>query len=268
MLEQQINRALYNRCTAWGNLRQAALLKGCRGDGLAGRCCIISVNNQRTMIVLLRCRFYFTQLAAGLPAAIVAPSGRTEQVAHFFLQANVFTPAIRPDISPLVENNVCRGMVAQVGSKAVLQLLIVFSGQFGLESAKHFVPDNKKHAHVLIEVFGVGGMVYAVVRGCYQYIFQPTQFVYFFGMYQYAPNLCGGIYKCNIKRLKTAEGNRYKINKPVQWFHYGRTKTHCKIKFLRRMMGYMGGPEKADMVICAVQPVVHKIFCYEQSQPI
>ncbi len=34
------------------------------------------------------------------------------------------------------------------------------------------------------------------------------------------------------------------------------------------MMCYMGSPEQAAIMIGAVQPILHKIFCYKQSYPV
>ena len=58
-------------------------------------------------------------------------------------------------------------------------------------------------------------MVYPVVGGGHEQIFQKTQLPDFFGMHQDPPGLGGGIHKGNIYGLKPEQGNRNKIKKTI-----------------------------------------------------
>src|SRR5688500_4829163 len=70
-------------------------------------------------------------------------------------------------------------LVVDIFSDAIDHLLLFF-----LVSAKDTVPDNKRSPVIFINVFLLRTMVYAVIGGCSQPVFDPRmQFSYVFGVY-------------------------------------------------------------------------------------
>jgi len=65
------------------------------------------------------------------------------------------------------------------------------------------IPYDQEHAHVLVQVFRVGSMMYPVMRRRHKDIFKPAHFMYQFGMHKYSPDLRGGINKNDIERVET-----------------------------------------------------------------
>ena len=75
-------------------------------------------------------------------------------------------------------------------------------------------------------------------------------------MHKNAPNLGCGINENNIKRPETAQCKRDKINEPVQRLEHGRPEPDSKVHVLRRVMCDVDCPEKADLMIEAMKPVI------------
>ena len=93
--------------------------------------------------------------------------------------------------------------------------------KFFLKSAKHFIPYDKAHAHIFVEIADVTGVVNPVMAGAYKESLKPAgHFVNVFCVYQYAVGLCDGIHKNNIYGMKTHEYNRDKINETVYRLKY------------------------------------------------
>src|SRR5688572_10099642 len=111
-------------------------------------------------------------------------------------------------------------------------------------------------------------MMHAMMRRSYEHIFQPSHFANHFRMHKDAPDLRGGIHKHNIQCLETHQCKGNKINETIQWLKYGRPEAYRKIHMLRRMMRDMHCPEQTDLMVETMQPVVQKIFQYDQHEPI
>src|SRR6478609_4814616 len=67
-------------------------------------------------------------------------------------------------------------------------------GQFFLEGAENFIPDNKYLRKIFINVFGVDSMMHPVMRWCYNNLFEETHFV---DMPCMIPELRKQLYGCN-----------------------------------------------------------------------
>lgn len=145
----------------------------------------------------------------------MAPSRRAEEVVPALPEAQVFAAQVLPDTSPFMKDDIHRVFILQRFGKPVFDRLVLPGREFRLKSAEEPVPDDQEHTHVLVEVPGIGTMVYAVVRWRNEYIFQPAHFVYFFSVYQDPPGLGGGIDKGDINGPESAERDRDEINKTV-----------------------------------------------------
>src|SRR4051794_21617214 len=66
--------------------------------------------------------------------------------------------------------------------------------QFWLERSKEFIPENKYLCIVLVNVFGVDGMMHPVMRWGHNYLFQEAHFFYMLCM---IPKLCKQMQWCN-----------------------------------------------------------------------
>ncbi len=146
--------------------------------------------------------FCGSELFTGKTAAVMAPAGGSECILPFFLPADVFPYEILPNGLPFVEDDACRPRIFQRFCQPIADGFIFGSGQFGLEGAEQLVPDNEEHAHVLVEVLHVRGMVDPVMGGGDQDILQPTHLADEFCMDENAPYLGGRVHKDDIHRLK------------------------------------------------------------------
>src|SRR6185312_12976631 len=191
-----------------------------------------------------------------------------KDILPFFLPADILPGKIFADGLPLMEDNVPRAGVLQGFGQSKLNGFILGFGQFGLKGPEELVPDDEEHPHVPVEVFAIGGVVYTVMRWGDQDIFEPTHFVDQFGVDKDAPDLGRGIHEEDIQRPEAEECQRYKINKTVKRLEDRRPETYRKIEVFRRVMRDMYRPEKADLMVPAVQPVIEEILTEQQQQPI
>ena len=71
------------------------------------------------------------------------------------------------------------------------------------KGAEYPVPDDEGHAHVLIKIRGIAGMMHTVVRRGNEYIFYPAgQFFDRLCMHQYTIGLCQCIHEQDIYRVE------------------------------------------------------------------
>lgn len=203
-----------------------------------------------------------------MTAAIMAPAGRAKKVIPALAGGEPFFTQILADTLPFMHDDMQRVLFCQGLGQSIPDGLVFGWRQLWLKSAKEPVPDDQEHAHVLIQVPGIGTMVHTVVGGGDEKIFQETQLIDLFGMNQYAPGLRRSIYKGDIDGLKTEPGNRDKINETIERLQHGRTKAYRKIELGRGMMGDMRGPEEPAVMVHPVQPVVHEILEDDQQDPV
>ena len=213
-------------------------------------------------------RFRLSKLFAGLTASVVAPAGRAENILPSFFPADVAPGEIFSYRRPFVEDEVDGAGFFHWRGEAVFPGLVFFGGEFRLEGAEELVPNDQEHAHILIEVFGVGSVMYPMVRRGDQDIFEPAHFVDQFGMHKNPPNLRRRVHKYNIDGPEAEAGERNEVDEPVEGLEDRGTEAHCKIHFFRGMMGDMDSPEKADLMIPAMQPVIQEVFGQQEQEPI
>ena len=203
-----------------------------------------------------------------MSTAVVAPSGRPEQIIPALPETESFPAEVSGDAHPLVKNDVHRVFFFQWFGESVADRLIGCCRQFWLKGAEELIPDDEEHAHVLIQIFCIGSMMNPVVGGRYEDMFDPAEFVHFLRMHQDAPDLCDGINESDINGPVSAQRDRYEIKKTVQRFHDGRSETHGEIEFGRRVVGDMCGPEQPAHMVHPVQPVIHEIFEDQEADPV
>jgi len=212
--------------------------------------------------------FSLTHLFTGLPAAVMAPPGRAEQVEPFLFPAYIVTGKVLADAVPFMKDDVDGVGLFRLFCQPEFYVLILFCRKFGLKGPEKLIPYNKEHAHVLIQVAGVGSVVDPVMGGGHQYVFQPAHFADELCMYKDAPYLGHGIHKEDVQGLKPQVSQWNKVDKTVQRLKDRTPETHCKIHVFGGMMGNVDGPEQADLMVPPVQPVVKKIFCQQQEKPV
>ena len=96
-------------------------------------------------------------------------------------------------------------------------------------------------------------------------IFEPAHFVDQLGVYEYPPDLGGGVHQDDIKRPEAQEGQGNEVHEPVEGLEDGGTETHRKVHFFGRMMRDVYGPEQADLVIPAMQPIIDEVFGQQEK---
>ena len=212
--------------------------------------------------------FCFSKLITRQSAAVMAPAGRSEDILPFLLPADIVPGQVLADGLPFVENDVYRPAVFQGFGQPVFDGFIFRFRQFRLKGAEKLVPDDKEHTHVPVEIFYIRGMMDAVMTGGHQDVFQPAHFVDELGVDKDAPDLGGGIHEDDIQRPEAQKSQGNKIDKTVKRLEDRRPETHRKIKMVGRVMGDMHRPEKADLVIPAMQPVIEEVFRQQQQEPI
>src|SRR5450432_10092 len=111
-------------------------------------------------------------------------------------------------------------------------------------------------------------MVNPVVGRCYENIFEPAHFPDQLGMNKNPPDLGGRVNKYNVERPEPKPDQWHKVNKPVQGLKNRGPETNGKIHQIGGMMGYMNGPEKPDLMIKAVKPVIKEVFTKNQQYPV
>ena len=107
-----------------------------------------------------------------------------------------------------------------------------------------------------------------VMTGCDQDIFQPAHFADELGVDEDTPDLCRRIHKNDIQRSEAQEGQGDKIDETIERLKDRRPETYREIEMFGRVMGDVYRPEKADLVVPAVQPVVEEILCQQQHEPV
>jgi hypothetical protein len=156
------------------------------------------------------------------------------------------------DSLPFVENGLGQALLLDGFGEAVLRRL---TGKFFLKCAENAVPDDKAHAHVLVEILNVARVVHAVVRGRYENVFQPAQFAYVFGMNDNAVNLCDGVHYDNVSRVETDQCKRNEIDETIERLKYRRAEAGGQVEMLRRVVRHMNGPEQTTMMVHIMQGV-------------
>lgn len=212
--------------------------------------------------------FNGSHLFAGESAAIVAPTGGSEEVVPFFFPADIFAGEVLSDLVPFVEDHIDGTLVFEWFCKAVFAWLIFFFCEFGLKGAEQLVPDDQEHAHVLIEVFGIAGMMDPVMGRGDEDIFEPAHFADEFGVYEDAPDLCSGIHEDYVEGFEAQEGERNEVYESVQGLEYGGAEAHGEVHVFGGVMRHVDGPEEADLMIPAVKPVVKEVFREKKEEPI
>lgn len=111
-------------------------------------------------------------------------------------------------------------------------------------------------------------MVYPVMRGGDEDIFQPAHLSDQLRMDKDAPDLGGGVHKDDVQGFEPQKCERYKIDKSIQRLKHGTPEAYREVQVLGRMVRYVHRPEKTDLVVPAVQPVVEEVFRQQQQKPI
>lgn len=212
--------------------------------------------------------FNGAHLFAGEAAAIVAPAGGAEEVMPFLPPSDVFAGKVFGDGVPFVEYDVDGAFFIEGFGEAVFGGLVFFIGQFGLEGSEELVPDDEEHAHVLIEVFGIGGVVDAVMRWGDKDVFQPAHFIDEFGVNEYAPDLGGGVHENDVHGFEAQEGEGYEVYEAIERLKDGGPESYGKIEMFGGVVGDVDGPEQADLVVPAVEPVIEEVLCEEEDEPV
>lgn len=99
-------------------------------------------------------------------------------------------------------------------------------------------------------------------------IFEPAHFTDQFRMYKDPPNLGRGVYQDDIQRLETQQGQRYEIDEAIKWLEHGRAEPDGEIHLVGRVVRDVHRPEKPDLVVPAMEPVVEEILGEQQQEPI
>ena len=198
----------------------------------------------------------------------MAPAWGAKGILPFFLPPDIGPGQVFSDGLPFVENDVYGALFVERFGEAVFDGFIFLCRQLGLERAEQLVPDDEEHAHIPIEIFYIRRMVDPVMAGGHQDVFQPAHFVDELGVDKDAPDLRSGIHKDDIHGPETQKCERNKIDKTVKRLKDRGPETHREIEMLGRMMGDMYRPEKADLVVPAVQPVIEEVLRQQQQQPV
>ena len=198
----------------------------------------------------------------------MTPARGADQVTPFLLPADIFSGEVFSDIAPFVKHDMQGIFFGQWFGEAVFTGLVFFFAQLGLEGTEQLVPDDQEHAHVLVEIFGVGGVMDPVMGGCYQDIFQPAHFAYQLRMYKDAPDLCSGIHENDIQGFESQERQGDKIHEAVEGLKDGGPEADRKIHMFGGMVRYMNGPEESYLMIPPVQPVIQEVFGEQKEEPV
>src|SRR5579863_35368 len=103
--------------------------------------------------------FCFSQLFAGEAAAIVAPARWAKDILPLLLPAYIFPDNVLTDGLPFVKDDIHGSGLFDGLGQTVPGGLVSLGGKLGLKGAEKLVPDDQEHAHVLIQVARVGGVV-------------------------------------------------------------------------------------------------------------
>lgn len=198
----------------------------------------------------------------------MAPAGRAKDILPFLLPADTRLVEVFANGLPFVKDDIYGTGVFQGFGQTVFDGFILRCRQFGLKSAKELVPDDQEHAHVPVEVFAVRSVMYTMMRGSHEDVFQPAHLAYKLGVDKDAPDLRGGIHEDNVQRSEAQERQWNKVNKTVERLEDRRPETNRKIEMLGRVMRDMHCPKKANFMVPAMQPVIKEIFSEQQEQPI
>src|SRR5688572_23529697 len=123
-----------------------------------------------------------------------------------------------------------QGLTFKGLGNTITDRLVLIGGQFGLEGAEQFIPDDQHRTHVLIQVDRVGCMVYPMVRRRYENVFQPAQLFDLLCMCQNGPNLAGRIHQKNIHRSEPCQCNWNKKQEAIKRLQYTGAKAYTEIK--------------------------------------
>jgi len=107
-----------------------------------------------------------------------------------------------------------------------------------------------------------------VVGWCDQDIFEPTHLINQFGVDEDPPDLGGGVYEYDIERFESEPRQRDEIYEPVQGLEDGGAEPNGEVHFFGGVMGDVYGPEEADLVIPAMQPIIQEVFGQQQQEPV
>src|ERR1700754_4200354 len=106
----------------------------------------------------------------------MAPAWRPKDIIPLLPPPDILPRDILSDSLPFMEDNISRTGPFHGRCQSIPCRLVFLRPQFGLESTEQLVPDDQEHAHILVQVAGIGSMMHPVVRGGHQYIFQPSHF--------------------------------------------------------------------------------------------
>src|SRR5690242_3678571 len=138
----------------------------------------------------------------------MTPSRRAEQIIPFLFPADVPAGEVLADAIPFVKDDIDRIRSFGLFGKPKFNGLVFLFGQLRLVGAEKLVPYDEEHAHVLIQVAGIGSMMNPVMGRRYQYVFQPAHLAYQLRMDKDPPDLGRRIYKDDIEGLKTQISQR------------------------------------------------------------
>lgn len=135
------------------------------------------------------------------------------------------------------------------------------------ECAEKLVPDNEHVAEVLIEIRIVARVVYAVVRGRYQYVFQNAQLADYLR-----------VREKRIKPVDNEHGRDHRGRKADEWQHRPEGRPHHRledrnasagrvIELLARVVYDVKSPEQVDFVAHPVIPIPHQVGCQYERDP-
>ena len=145
----------------------------------------------------------------------MTPSRRAEQIIPFLFPADVLTGNILANVIPFVKDDIDGVRFFELLGEPIFNGLVFFFGQLGLVGAEKLVPYDEEHAHVLIQVAGIGSMMDPVMRRRYQYVFQPAHLTYQLRVYKDPPDLGQGIHEDDVEGLKAQVSQRNKVDKTV-----------------------------------------------------
>src|SRR5579872_3409419 len=164
---------------------------------------------------LIIIQFRRPQLFAGHPASVMAPAGRAEQVLPFLPPTDVAPAEVAGDCSPFMKDNVNRAGAFGRLRQAISARLVFVGTKFRLKGSEELIPDDQEHAHIFVEIFGVGGVVDPVMGGRDKEVFEPAHFLDKFSVNKNAPDLGRGIDEQDVQRFEPGEREGNEIEEAV-----------------------------------------------------
>src|SRR5229473_5188024 len=193
--------------------------------------------------------------------AIGSPTGRANEVRPP-LPPRARVPQIANERHPFMK----RDEDGIVGAKRLHQAIAARQiVAFGDEGAEDAVPNDEDAAIVMVEIFGIGGVVHAMMRGGVEDVYEPAELR---NPFRVQPELIEEVQRDGDEhraRLETEPDQRHvEDRRPGQPPGPAKAVCRSKIELIRGMMDRMCRPEPPNPVAAAMEPVVAEILADQE----